>query len=231
MARPLFLLAVPLLTLCTQAQADFYSHRYAGVSISDATLQGFCSGAEAFVQGISASNSTCSSGGDGWKVYGGWRWSPLLAVELSYQQLPTSSLDFRVNGDRDDYIRAQDEIKTRLANAFVVGHWPLGSGFSLFGKAGGGIWLAEFTERQSGQLYARYLQQDGTVNEVLVSVNGKAADNDSGFQWGYGAGISYRYHNSWTLRAEWESFSDVGSDKFRSSFDVQTASLGWSMHF
>jgi len=230
MARPLFLLAVPLLTLCAHAQADFYSHRYVGVSLNDDTVQGFCSGAEAFVQGIDAGGN-CASGGDGWKVYGGWRWSPLLAVELSFQQLPTSELDFRLNGERDDYIQAKDKIDTRLANAFVVGHWPLGGGFSLFGKAGGGIWIADFSEKQSGQLYAQYQQEDGTIAEVLVPVNGKAADSDTGFHWGYGAGVSYRYHNSWTLRAEWESFSDIGSDNFRSSFDLQSASLGWSMHF
>lgn len=230
MARPLFLLAVPLLTLCAGARADFYSHRYAGVSISDDTLQGFCSGAEAFVQRIEASGN-CASGGDSWKVYGGWRWSPLLAVELSYRQLAKAKLDFRLNGDRDEYIQVQDKIDTSLADAFIVGHWPLGGGFSLFGKAGGGIWFSHLSERQSGQLYLSYQQEDGTDAEVLIPISGKATDNDNGFHWGYGAGISYRYHNSWTLRAEWENFNDVGSDNFRSSFDVQTASLGWSMHF
>ena len=236
MRRPLSLLAVPLLCFGGQAQADFYSHRYAGVGYSDTTLDGFCDGADAFVQGLAnrgeaASAGTCNDSGDGWKIYGGWRWSPYLAVEGSYQQLTDAEFDFRVDGERDDYLIFQDKIETRLINAFIVGHWPLLDGLSLFGKLGGGVWNSDFSEHQSGELYFVFPVNEETVAEELLPVQGRAGDRDSGVHWSYGLGISYRYRNSWSLRAEWESFGDVGSDDFRSAFDVETASLGWSMHF
>ena len=235
MNRPLSLLAVPLLILCASAQADFYSHRYAGVSLSDAELQGFCTDAQAFVQEINAGGqkavNSCGSSGDSWKIYGGWRWSPMLAVELSYQQLPESELDFRISADSGEYLEFSDRIQTHLANAYFIGHWPLGGGFSLFGKAGGGLWASDLSERQSGELYFAYPLEDGTFEPRLTPVSGHVADSRNGFHWAYGAGISYRYHNRWTLRAEWESFNNVGSDEFFSAYDVETASLGWSMHF
>ncbi|WP_323845514.1 outer membrane beta-barrel protein [Microbulbifer magnicolonia] len=236
MNRPLILLAVPLLTVCAQAQADFYSHRYGGVAFSDAELAGFCRGATGFVQGLNSPQQTsttnaCSENGDGWKIYGGWRWTPHLAVEASYQQLANAELDFRVDADNGEYLRFEDEIETQLINVFAVAHWPLVEGINLFGKLGGGLWNSKISERQSGELLFVYLVGEDALEERLTEVSGRVEDRANGFHWGYGVGISYRHQNAWTLRAEWESFSDVGSDDFRSGFDVEAASLGWSMHF
>lgn len=236
MHRHNLLLAVFLLALSGGTRADFYSHRYAGASFSNIDQQGFCSGAEAFVQDINsddrrASGQGCSEGGDGWKLYSGWRWTPHLAVEASYQQLADSELGFRLDGERNQYLQIRDRVRTRLANAFFVGHWPLAAGFSVFGKVGGGLWWSELSERQSGEVLFVFENEDGTEEERLVAINSRAGTSDNGFHWGYGAGISYRHHNSWTIRAEWESFGDIGSDQLRAGYDVQTASLGWSMHF
>ncbi|MFC6633109.1 outer membrane beta-barrel protein [Microbulbifer taiwanensis] len=236
MNRPHFLLAVPLLTTCVQAQADFYSHKYGGIAYSDMQLQDFCSGAAEFVQSLNlpqqtASSSGCGERGDGWKIYGGWRWTPHLAVEASYHQLASAELDFRIDADNGEYLQFEDEIETQLINAFVIGHWPLAEGLSLFGKLGGGAWNSELSERQTGELFFVYQIGEEAFEERLTEVSGKATEVHNGFHWGYGFGLSYRYRNSWTLRAEWESFSEVGSEDFRGGFDVEAASLGWSMHF
>ncbi|WP_308365882.1 MULTISPECIES: outer membrane beta-barrel protein [unclassified Microbulbifer] len=236
MNRQLFLLVVPALALAAPTQADFYSHRYTGVSYSDLDIQGFCEAGNQFVQGLNnperaATTGGCSQGGSGWKIYGGWRWKPEVAVELSYQQLSDNQLDFRLDFPTGEYLEIGDEIETQLINAFAVGHWPIGGGFSLFAKAGGGFWASKLSESQSGELLFIFENEEGEIEEELIAVSGRVEERDTGFHWGYGAGISYRYQNNWTIRAEWESFSDVGSEDFRGGFDVETASLGWSMHF
>ncbi|AMX03342.1 outer membrane beta-barrel protein [Microbulbifer thermotolerans] len=236
MKRPNVLLAVFFLVACAQTQADFYSHKYGGIGYGNTELQGFCNGAAVFVRnlnssGQTASASACGEKGDSWKIYTGWRWTPYMAVEASYQQLAKADLDFRIDATNGEFLQFEDRIKTHLLNAFIVGHCPLFEGLSLFGKLGGGLWSAELSERQSGQLLFAYPVAEDEVETRLEEVSGKAYDSDNGFHWGYGFGIDYRYRNKWTLRAEWESFTEVGSDSFRSDFDAQSATLGWSMHF
>ncbi|MFI2811494.1 MULTISPECIES: outer membrane beta-barrel protein [Microbulbifer] len=237
MPRPHVLLAVlTSLTLALPASADFYSHRYVGVSVGDAGQGNFCPQASDRVQRFSFNGEparllNCGEGGETWKLYTGWRWSPYFAVEASLQQLASSDLDFEFRNARGEFLRLEDELETYLVNAYAVGHWPLYRGLSLFAKVGGGAWNMELSERQAGEFLFRFQQEDGTITEELVPVNGSSGATDNGFHYGYGAGISYRHHNNWTLRAEWETFSDIGSGELRGEFDVETASLGWSMHF
>ncbi|WGL18474.1 hypothetical protein PVT68_09280 [Microbulbifer bruguierae] len=73
--------------------------------------------------------------------------------------------------------------------------------------------------------------QDGETIEMTIPVSGNFRDNTSGIHWGYGAGLSYRYNNSWSIRAEWEFFPEIGSEELRGVRDVETASLSWAMHF
>jgi len=260
MARQYFLLAVPLLTLCAEAQADFYSHRYAGVSLSNDSLSGFCDSGKSTVQGFNSDDQTatfdrCEETGNGWKVYGGWRWAPHFAIEASYQRLAGSSITYdRTNvqtlpppafiipgqpiptGFFPDW-HERDEVDTSLGNLFFVAHWPIAEGFSVFGKLGGGGWHSNLKRRISGtQVFAIPIAPEEGQEEIEFEfeegpTSGTVEDSRNGFHWGYGAGISYRHHNSWTIRAEWESFSDVGSDDFFTAVDVRAASLGWSMHF
>lgn len=236
MNRLSLLLVVPALALATTARADFYSHRYGGISYGNMDLSGFCAGADKFVQSLGSTEQdsqtlNCSDSGNGWKIYGGWRWTPQLAVEGSYQQLAASTLDFQLRSNTSEYLVVEDEIKTQLINAFVVGHWPILEGVSLFAKVGGGLWISEISERQSGELLFTFENEAGELEDRLVPVSTRAYDSDTGIHLGYGAGISYRHGNRWTLRAEWEGFSNVGSEDFRSEYDVESASLGLSIHF
>lgn len=236
MKKPLTLLAVPFLTLGASAQADFYSHRYAGFSFASTEETGFCDKAAQRVQSLTddsviATNGGCGEGSDSWKVFGGWRWTPHLAVEGSYQQFDASDFNFRLDAENDEYLTFKDEVQTRLFNASFVGHWPLAAGFSLFGKAGGGLWFSEMSERVRGEVLYELEYEDGSIEELRVPVREKSYANDNGFFWSYGGGVSYRHHNRWTLRAEWQQFADIGSENLFGGEDLQSLSLGWSMHF
>ena len=238
MARlPELLVVSAALVLALPASADFYSHRYLGLSVLEGSLDPFCSQAEDLVARNNTdqqtlSTSGCEEAGTGWKVYGGWRWTPHLAFELDARQLPTAEHDFLVSSTLYPYLSVTHEVTTRMGNAHFVGHLPFGtSGLSLYGKIGGGFWLREWKEKQRGEIVLRIPVSEGVTEDVLVPVRGSFHNNSSGFHWGYGAGISYRNQNRWTLRVEWEAFPDIGSDVFGGQQDIQSASLGWSMHF
>ena len=235
MNRPTFLLAVPLLALPSLASADFYSHRYAGLSFGNADQQGFCDSVDAQISRFDTdSQNVAERGCEGAeqlvKLYGGWRWTPSLAVEASVQQLDDNKVGFTLTNARGEFLRVEDEIETRLATAYAVGHLPLFDGASVFAKAGGGFWMGQLSERQRGEVLVP-IEQDGVIQEVPVEIRGRAREADSGFHWSYGAGISYRNENNWTIRAEWETFQDIGSDDLRGTYDLETVSLGWSLHF
>lgn len=232
MQRLLILLVVPALALAANARADFYSHRYLGLSLGNAELAGFCDGGVSFVdRNNNLSGLGCSEEGEGLKIYGGWRWKPHLALEASYHRLPKSRLDLLWQPGFSQHLVVNEGIRTQMASAFAVGHLPLVQGLSLFGKLGGGFWMSSLRSRQSGELLFVFLDEEGEEFAQLVPVSGKSTRAANGFHWGYGAGISYRRHNNWTVRAEWEVFPDVGSSDLYGSFDVHSASLGWSMHF
>ncbi|MFV8783952.1 outer membrane beta-barrel protein [Microbulbifer sp. SA54] len=238
MARPIILLVVPAALLANTASADFYSHRYGGVSVLNSNFSGFCPASRAFVNSLvsptlQASPGDCTeSTSSGWKIYGGWQWTEHWAVEADLRQAGEGELYFTMMSPRLPQLNVRDRLTTRMGNAFVVGHLPIGrSGISLFGKVGAGFWLNQLTEYQEGEALFTVLMSDGSTQGVAVPVSGKLKDNASGFHWGYGAGVSYRHHNSWTLRAEWEVFPDIGSEELRARYELETTSLGLSMHF
>lgn len=237
MVRPSLLLVVPAALLANTVSADFYSHRYGGGAVLNGDLDGFCTEGRDFVDRLSfesqqASLSGCEQRDTGWKLYGGWQWSPYLALEADLRQVAEGELRFDVSTPQTQHLAVHDRVTTRMGNAFIVGHLPLGrNGFSLFGKLGGGFWLSQITEYQKGEAIFLVRMEDESIQEITVPVSGKFSDNASGFHWGYGAGISYSHRNSWTVRAEWELFPEIGTEDFRAEYDAQTTSLGWSMHF
>ncbi len=248
MNRPLFLLAVPLLTLCAGAQADFYSHRYAGVAYFDQAPQQFCDNVSPYVQSfggeeISVAMGSCEEKVRSWKIYGGWRWTPHLALEASFQKLGKNAFSFQAENlapQVGEFTRYNEgnKISTSLGNLSLIGHWPLWEGLSLYGKVGGGAWSSSLTQRANIswliEVGVPAEQQEAFGGEtaiVEVSQSGDFRDTRTGFQWSYGAGVNYRHHNSWSIRAEWENFADIGSENFFGGDDLQALSLGWSMHF
>ncbi|WP_066967528.1 outer membrane protein [Microbulbifer sp. Q7] len=238
MVRLPFLLVVPLSLLGSSlASADFYSHRYGGISLQHTAQDPLCRNARSFVDGLNAEQQTaeladCADSGPSVKLYAGWRWSPNLAVEADLRQSATMTSQFSVRNPQLPYLGVKEKLTTRMGNAFVVGHLPIGrSGFTVFGKLGGGFWLSQLRARQRGDAIAVFELGDGSLQPVSFPVDGAYSENSSGFHWGYGAGVSYRLEDRWTLRAEWELFPEIGSRELLSQYDVESASLGWSFHF
>lgn len=238
MVRPLLLLVVPLALLGSSlVSADFYSHRYGGIALQATDLNDLCTDTRDFVGQLNNTNqvatlSGCSDGGEGAKLYAGWRWSPNFAVEADLRQTATSTSNFVVSNPQFPRLAVKDRITSRMGNAFFIGHLPVGrSGFSVFGKLGGGFWFNELRSLQRGEALAVFQLEDGSLQPVAIPVEGTFSDTSSGFHWGYGAGVSYQLKDRWTIRAEWELFPEVGNEELRGDYQVESASLGWSIHF
>ena len=115
----------------------------------------------------------------GFKIYGGWQFSPYLAVEIAYIDLGS----YKVPGN--SYGATFDQYGF---TAQFVGLLPLGeSGVSLFGKAGMNLW---------------------SIDRYNNSYYYSSAD-DSGTDLAVGAGVQIDFHRHMGLRAEWERFYDV----------------------
>ncbi|MCA0894659.1 outer membrane protein [Microbulbifer agarilyticus] len=238
MVRLLLLLVVPLSLLASSpASADFYSHRYGGLAIQSTALDDVCGNSQSFVSGLNSSNqlatfSNCSDSGEGAKLYAGWRWSPNFALEADLRQSTSATSNFAISNPQFPSLFIKDRVTTRMGNAFFVSHLPVGgSGLSVFGKIGGGFWFNQIRSLQRGDTLAVVQLQDGSLQAVTFPVEGEFNESASGFHWGYGAGVSYRLRDRWTIRAEWELFPEVGGDTTRGEYQLESASLGWSVIF
>ncbi len=115
----------------------------------------------------------------GTKLLGGYQFNEYFGVEGAFVDL----------GDFDIPL-STDTLSQEGVTIQAVGRYPLGDGFSVFGKAGFFRWDVETSTADD----------DGT-------------DNTFGF------GGEYRLNDNWALRAEWERFSDVsGGDVDMISF-------------
>ncbi|WP_445361072.1 outer membrane beta-barrel protein [Microbulbifer sp. EKSA005] len=227
----IFLLSLPALTC-----ADFYSHKYAGISFGNQHANNLCSEAEKRVQQISASLdqvdlSRCDDKNNAWKLFAGIRWTPYLAFEASYQNFNKYQLDTPISYGDGEYLNYFSDFDSQLFNIFSLAYLPLGESFSLFGKLGTGIWYAETNEIQKGEVFILYRLEDGSLIEQLTPIRGELTDSSNGFHWAYGAGINYSYRGKWSLRIEWEQFSKIGGDTFLDEIDSEAITMGWSINF
>jgi len=104
-----------------QSRASEPSHFYAGASLGQSTYKEFCSGGPTVL--------TCDDKDMGWKLFGGYRFTPNVAVEATY-------VDWgEVSGTVVPGPRVVPLSQTGIGLS-VVGSLPLPQGFSVFGKFG-----------------------------------------------------------------------------------------------
>lgn len=234
---PLLLVILSFVFTSHTASADFYSHLYGGISLQRTAQTDYCSDTSQAVASLNfgpqvAALDECSDTGAGIKLYGGKRWSPYFAIEADARQMATSKASLTISNPVLTRAKLTSRLRTRMGNAFFVGHVPLRSSkFSLFGKLGGGFWSGKQHYKESGEATTVFRLPDGSEQTVTFPLNGTYSDTSSGFHWGYGAGMSYRLENSWTLRAEWERFPKLGNEEVGGKYQMESMSLGWSMHF
>ncbi|KYC28945.1 exported protein of unknown function [Sterolibacterium denitrificans] len=121
----------------------------------------------------------------GYKIFGGYRFTPHVGLEGSYLDLGKENFNWRYNAN-------ESGVGTIAARAFslaAVGRLPVGSGFSLLGKLGVANLQAKYRENWSQLGYS------GTISQ-----------NHSKTVATYGVGAEYAIDQNLSMRAEYEAF-------------------------
>jgi len=163
------------------------------VAASAAPAQGFYIGGSVGQSDFDDSNvipdlitSGSVDGSDtGFKIFGGYQFSPYFGLELSWVDLGKASYSGRFGALNV----TGGTLETSGLNFSAVGTLPLGSNFALFGKVGFFAWESNASDVTGGLPF--YGTEDGSD----VS---------------YGIGASFNFTRNLSLRAEWERFKAVG---------------------
>ena len=153
--------------------------------------------------GVTNLSSSLTSHDTGYKIFGGYQFTPNIAVEGGYVWLGTQKYRATYTGGT-----ASVDAKGEGFNIDVLGILPLGDSFSLFAKVGA------IDAKMSGSVTA-------------TGPGGTAAVNVSQTQWkaNYGIGATYNFAPALGLRAEIERFD------FPSSSSANLYSVGVQYKF
>jgi OmpA-OmpF porin, OOP family len=143
----------------------------------------------------------------GFKVYGGYQFTPNLAVEFGYVDLG----EVTASGTDSFLGTTSVLIEASGFTLAAVGTIPLGDRFGLLGKAGFFRWDVDAS--------------------ATSSVFGSASDNETGTDLFLGFGGFMNLGKNLSLRVEWERFMDVGDEDTTGSTDVDLLSAGIVFRF
>lgn len=130
-----------------------------------------------------------------WKLYGGFAFNPVLAVEVAYVELGEVVTEFGATispSDIDDLLADTYAVHPVLGDGWVAAgvlSWPvIPERLSLYGRAGVFDWQADIDVR------------------VISGGTGQVSGDDSGTDWMYGFGMDWRIGAAWSITAEWERY-------------------------
>ena len=177
--------ALGLLSLPVMAAED--SGFYAGAGVGEASIN------TDSVELITGERYKFDANDTAFKIFGGWRFTKYVGVELDYIDLGNSSdkETFDVAGEP---IPVKTEIGVTAWVPYVVGTLPIGI-FELSGKVG----------------YAFY---DTDFKASSMGLHEGASDSDQDFAWGVGAGMTFFDHLNTKLEYEAIEVSGAQVDAF-----------------
>jgi OmpA-OmpF porin, OOP family len=142
----------------------------------------------------------------GLKVFGGYRFNEYLAVEGQVASLGKAEVTYRDAAGRSV---GKEKYSLAAASVAAVGSWPLGAGFSVFGKAGPAV------TRASSSFSVAGLGSPSKATKLGAVV---------------GLGVSYRITDKLSLRGEYEQFLGAGKKDRpgRSTVGLLSAGLQYS---
>lgn len=174
------------------AQTGFYAGGNIGVSRAD--IDASEANQDLLSLGATSASTTVDQSGTGFKGYGGYSFTPNLAVEFGYFDLGKFTVDSTVSPPGT----AHADLKFKGFNVDVVGSLPVGAGFSLFGRVG-----------------VIHTKQDVTVSSTGSLVTLTPSDSFSKTSWKAGIGVEYMFSGGLGIRAEGEIYNvpDGSEDK------------------
>jgi OOP family OmpA-OmpF porin len=176
-----------------------YADTYLGASAGTANADYNSSDLVNALPSYTVQNVSIDDNDTGWKVFGGYEFTPNWAIEAAYVDLGEITTEFSATLAPDDlpqFVSDAAAIHPYMASGFAltgVGKFDISQTVVVFGKIGLFNWDAEGNVKETG-------------SGQLVKLD------DSGTNLVYGLGISYEVSPQFGIRAEWESY-DVDWDK------------------
>lgn len=190
---------------CGQAFAqDETKGFYAGISAGQSKFKGACDSDS----GVAVSN--CKDTDTAWKIFGGYQFTPNLAVELGYNDFGRISGDATVSLGGSTFA-GNAKIEATAFELTGVGMLPLGHQFSVYGKLG-----------------VYYAETKASANVTMTTppfASGSSSQSDNNTNLTFGLGARYDFTKNIAVRAEWQRFSKVGSDEVGKG-DIDVLAIG-----
>jgi OOP family OmpA-OmpF porin len=190
---------------------------YLGIGAGQARYPGLDSHAVSGALGNSGWSSTGSSAdraGTAWKLFGGYTFSPNLALEAAYVDLGRVDLNSTVTAVKGSAIGAtpiNGHFKVNRGSYLdAIGSWPVNDSVTVFGKLGA---------------YSLRTELNASGNGLSTSSNTRSTDLT------FGAGLTVSLGKGLGLRGEWERFRKVGDDHLTGQTDVDLFTLGLVFSF
>jgi OOP family OmpA-OmpF porin len=212
----LVLSAVALSPLAVHAQdSNWYAVLSIGQSTYDADKSDFDDAAAD--AGLGISSSKLDDNDTGYKVQAGYKFNENFAVEGGYVDLGRLTLSADLAPEApitSGHVGA--DVKAYGFNVEAVGILPLGSGFSVFAKAGAilAITDSDVSAVASGQGVSASVDDD---------------NSDTSFKPTAGVGAAFDLNETLSVRLEYERFFDLKVDS--DGFDADLASIGLVARF
>ncbi|MGA7984912.1 MAG: outer membrane beta-barrel protein, partial [Burkholderiales bacterium] len=150
--------------------------------------------------GAAALGIACDDTDTATKIFGGYQFNKNLAVEVGYADLGKATAS--IPG-------VSAEWKTTTWDILAVGILPINQQFSVLGKIGMASWSL-----------------DASLTALGV---GSATQSASGTDVTYAVGVQYDFNDKVGLRAEWQTYSNIGDENTTGQSDVDV--IGASVLF
>lgn len=132
----------------------------------------------------------------GWKIFGGYRFTPYFGAEVSFVDLGEQSADVGVGTAS---ITATNSV-SGVSMTGTAGYPVIPQGY-VFGRLGAYVWDSSIDTTGNALLNA------------IAAANGAVDEGDNGVDLTFGLGATYELVEHVKVRADWERFNGLGEDE------------------
>lgn len=131
-----------------------------------------------------------------WRIFGGYQFSPYVAVEGGWQDLGSAKGNYALrNTANGETFSRRAEWDLSGFNATLVGMYPFAERFAVMGKVGAFFSKLEFSETTTDADGARSTFNGTDDDQVRLT---------------WGVGGSYRFTDNLSVRLDWDRIEKVG---------------------
>jgi OOP family OmpA-OmpF porin len=161
---------------------------------------------------VEGSTSTLDDSDTGFGVAGGYQLNDYFAFEFAYVDL--GRIDYAASATISDGTTTSDAEVAFESTAdgpvvSVLGMYPIGERFSVFGRVG-----------------ISFLEAEGTARITVDGTTGAASQSSQKSDPVFGVGAEFSLTKYWAVRLAWERYLDVGTADVAGDTDTDLISLG-----